>query len=234
VEGIVFVLGMHGEQLSHSVSAAYGSRFDGRAYLSRFINRRYTLKAARLDQLVRRVFSTLNLPANRLAYPAIMTDGGKPRNISPEEIITLYLRMYGVSARDVFTLCDSLETCLALTAPTPLELTYLLPLIVNYNRGLSGLPVPAVEPDWQFVFNRDHFGHDFDLFLPDKLAVQIQAACNLPTSRLRELSREDTAGWDVKIAATHFYSNIQANDLRQVTQYKRLVAAISEFKPPAD
>jgi len=44
VRGLIFILGVHLEQLSCSVSGAYGSKFDGGKYLSRFIDRRYKLR----------------------------------------------------------------------------------------------------------------------------------------------------------------------------------------------
>ncbi len=52
VHGLVFILGMNGEQLGHSLSGAYGPGFNGPAYLSRFISRVRPvsdLKASSLD-----------------------------------------------------------------------------------------------------------------------------------------------------------------------------------------
>lgn len=43
VDGIVFVLGIDRAQLSHSIQAVYGSKFDARGYLRRFIDVDYTL-----------------------------------------------------------------------------------------------------------------------------------------------------------------------------------------------
>ncbi|WP_181243737.1 KAP family P-loop NTPase fold protein [Chamaesiphon polymorphus] len=43
VEGIVFVLGIDREQLSHSIKALYGSEFDATGYLKRFIDLDYRL-----------------------------------------------------------------------------------------------------------------------------------------------------------------------------------------------
>lgn len=44
IEGIVFVLSMNREQLSHSVQAVYGNSFNGSQYLKRFIDLEYHLK----------------------------------------------------------------------------------------------------------------------------------------------------------------------------------------------
>jgi KAP family P-loop domain len=43
VEGIVFALGIDREQLSHSIKALYGSGFEAREYLKRFIDLDYRL-----------------------------------------------------------------------------------------------------------------------------------------------------------------------------------------------
>jgi hypothetical protein len=44
VPGVVFVLGLHGDQLSKSIKAVYGADFDSADYLRRFFTRRYELR----------------------------------------------------------------------------------------------------------------------------------------------------------------------------------------------
>ncbi len=46
VDGVVFVLGMHLEELSHSIKAVYGRDFDATGYLRRFIDFEYRLPIA--------------------------------------------------------------------------------------------------------------------------------------------------------------------------------------------
>lgn len=53
VENMVFILATDTEQLAHAVSGAYGSGFDGRRYLSRFIDRTYRFRKTGIDDFVK-------------------------------------------------------------------------------------------------------------------------------------------------------------------------------------
>lgn len=52
VENMVFILATDTEQLAHAVSGVYGSGFDGRRYLSRFIDRTYRFRKTNIDDFV--------------------------------------------------------------------------------------------------------------------------------------------------------------------------------------
>lgn len=52
VENMVFILGTDTEQLAHAVSGVYGSGFDGRRYLSRFIDRTYRFRETDISSFV--------------------------------------------------------------------------------------------------------------------------------------------------------------------------------------
>lgn len=75
VPGVAFVLGLHGQQLAHSVTAAYGVGFDSQAYLRRFFNRRYVLREVALTPLVQKLIKDLNIDVDRLQAPPITLDG---------------------------------------------------------------------------------------------------------------------------------------------------------------
>lgn len=61
VEGIVFVLVMHREQLAHSVRGLYGGDFDAGAYLRRFLDLAYTLPAPEPERYGRFLVRNLDL-----------------------------------------------------------------------------------------------------------------------------------------------------------------------------
>lgn len=52
VENMVFILGTDTEQLAHAVCGVYGSGFDGRRYLSRFIDRTYRFRETDIRNFV--------------------------------------------------------------------------------------------------------------------------------------------------------------------------------------
>jgi KAP family P-loop domain len=61
VEGIVFVLGIDRQQLSHSVRAIYGSQFNAEGYLRRFIDIDYKLPEPESGCYCNYLFSTLGI-----------------------------------------------------------------------------------------------------------------------------------------------------------------------------
>jgi KAP family P-loop domain len=61
VEGIVFVLGIDRQQLSHSVRAIYGSQFNAEGYLRRFIDIDYNLPEPESGSYCNYLFSTLGI-----------------------------------------------------------------------------------------------------------------------------------------------------------------------------
>jgi hypothetical protein len=61
VEGIVFVLGIDRQQLSHSVRAIYGSQFNAEGYLRRFIDIDYQLPEPESGSYCDYLFSTLGI-----------------------------------------------------------------------------------------------------------------------------------------------------------------------------
>lgn len=58
IEGLVFVLALDKEQLSHSVRGVYGADFEANGYLRRFIDIEYNLPESELHAFVNKLFGT--------------------------------------------------------------------------------------------------------------------------------------------------------------------------------
>lgn len=61
VEGVVFILGVNLSELAHSVSALYGTGFDGEIYLRRFVDRSLHLPQADREQLIEELLKSVGL-----------------------------------------------------------------------------------------------------------------------------------------------------------------------------
>lgn len=151
VPGLVFVFGMHGDQLAHSVKAAYGAEFDAKAYLARFIGRRYRLKTPNLAPLVKHLLASSAIPEKKMHFFQVSygTRG-------PPETIAAFMALYGLRARDAFQLFDFLQTCAALTGNQPLYMDYLLPLAIARIRPPKDGEIPKPidgAPLWSYVFH---------------------------------------------------------------------------------
>jgi hypothetical protein len=140
--GVIFVLGVHARQLTHSIAAAYGSNFAAADYLRRFIHRRYNLKAASLSPLVDNACRDLDIDVARLDW-LITLEQPDSRALSqaPSAVIDNYFRSFGVTPRDAFRVLEMLQLSLALTREGKLDLALLLPLIIGRVLA-SDNPVP--------------------------------------------------------------------------------------------
>jgi hypothetical protein len=229
VAGIVFVLGMHGNQLAHSVSAAYGSSFDGRAYLRRFISRRYTLKSVPLDQLVEKLVEAIPGLTSRFEYPFVQFEGQHARELKLSVIVSLYLADYDLTARDAFSVIEMLETCVALAGNTSLQLPYLLPLIVSHLRAVDGIPEVTQRGSWSFYLQRT-YSNPVEALTPHELARRFDASAKLSTDQMIEVVNSETRTYTDEIVARLRFGNLPNTDLAQLHNYPLLVETVSRFK----
>lgn len=130
VPGLVFIFGMHGGQLAHSISAAYGVSFDSRAYLRRFIGRTYSLATPSLRGFIEHLFQQLSIDVNRFDFPSVKVESSIGQ-IHASRLIAAYLDTFRVRPRDTIRFVEALQTCLALTGKIRLFLPLLLPQLVQ-------------------------------------------------------------------------------------------------------
>jgi hypothetical protein len=173
-KGVVFVLGMHGEQLAHSVAKAYGANFVATDYLRRFIHRRYTLKPVSLTQLVAKAVRDLSLDVQRLQWPLLMkanVPAERVQPVPPSEAISLYLTAFGVAPRDAFRVFEMLHISLALTGTAKLNLGLLMPLIcgvvLRSNTAIPSLMKP------QLIVGYNDGAEKFDTWSIDDYAASM-------------------------------------------------------------
>ena len=134
VPGVVFILGLHGGQLSKSVSAIYGAEFDSDDYLRRFFSRRYELRSFSIVELAAAVFEEWGIDENKFSYPEpIVTEGyllTKPR------MFGLILSEWFVTPRELYPIMDALRLFAeGWEHLEPIEPMALLSLLVQLVRG---------------------------------------------------------------------------------------------------
>lgn len=230
VHGLIFIFGMYGDQLAHSVAGAYGPGFNGLGYLRRFFDRRYKLAEPSLEPLVQELLKRTGLTAS-LISPAIGGPGTAKGERRPSEIISRYMRAYDLRARDAFELVDMLQTAVALADARLLHLPYLLPLIIGHLRHLpSGeLPAPTANPAWHFLIDDRHSRREVDLF---NLAREYEAAAIMTDDQFDSAESQDrlTVVEQAVRTTREPYQTIQP--LGAVPMYRKLVATIGRFTNP--
>jgi hypothetical protein len=232
VPGVAFVLGLHGQQLAHSVTAAYGGGFDGAGYLRRFFNRRYTLKEAALAPLVQKLLLELKIPEDRLQYPRVKSarGAGEENQMASAHFIAEMMRAYGLSARDAFELMEIMQTCIALTAPHPLLITYLVPLIIGHMKNsINVLPEIEKHPRWVLSGRTGEWG-DKEVEASLNEAVQhLHNAATLSDKELMNAINEDDAAPSYHQIGEIRFNNLPRDSYARPEHYLKLLRTVERF-----
>ncbi len=231
VPGLVFVLGVNGEQLANSLVGAYGPNFKGDAYLRRFIDRRYRLATADLTELITKLNGgNLNLRGfqEKYVWPEVVSGRGRSNKINFSQIVSSYMYNAGMGARDAFTVYDALQLAGFLTSDAPLILPLILPMMINWIKGNH--PDAVVENGkgfpWKFAFWGQNEGMvDID---PNLTIVQLNILAHGGESNLgRQYNNDDPV--------TNFafkYLNdekVKSNRLASPDRYRELLEMVGHF-----
>lgn len=229
VDGVAFVLGLHGRQLAHSVGAAYGVGFDGEAYLRRFFNKRYALKPSQLRPLILELISRLRINPAFVDHLAVIRDGkGEAEMLLPEETIAAYLTMYDLSARDAFSIMEALQTAMALVGNVKVEAAYLMPLLITQYLGAEELLLPKHDPSWKFHIVTDAFQRTS---VEQSVTAGIRAihhAAALNDTKLSEALNLNSQGFGVRLVANYGFTN-GSKEYRFLQHYPQLVRTVRQF-----
>jgi hypothetical protein len=134
VPGVVFILGLHGGQLSKSVSAVYGAEFDSEDYLRRFFTRRYELRTSHVVELAAVIFDEWGIDEKKFRYPDLTVSEGY--QITNSRIIGLILSEWEVTPREVYPIMDGLRLFVdGWEHADPIEPIAILSLLVQMVRG---------------------------------------------------------------------------------------------------
>ncbi len=231
VKGIIFVFGLHGEQLSHSVSGAYGPGFDGKGYLRRFFRRRYALKEPNLIPLLEKIVGSTSITMDRLSYPYVKFER-RSEDIELPQLISLYMKAYGLRPRDAFEIVDMLETCMALSKPETLNLVYLLPLTMGHILGNSSSKVP--DPINPFNFEYEHYISQTPVYYtPINLAREFEVYGAYNSSEFNAAYGSDPDNYAIQsIANIQYRKPVNSESLSRVNNYPKLISTVSRFTLP--
>lgn len=134
IPSVVFIIGLHGRQLSKSVNAIYGAEFDSEDYLRRFFTRRYELRSFSIVELAAAVFDEWGIDRSRFSFPEPIV--GEGYSLTEPRIIGLILSEWFVTPREVYPIMDALRLFVeGWEHPEKIEPIAILSLIVNLVRG---------------------------------------------------------------------------------------------------
>ena len=135
VPGITFLIALHGEQLTHSINAVYGEKFNGSAYLRRFFSRTYKLRRLSLGELVTSHFESIPYSNGTFNYPQI-SQGSKPSELKADRFSGELLSEWLVTPREAQSVVDGLRLFVDnWDLPVPIDLPLALLLLVHLVRN---------------------------------------------------------------------------------------------------
>lgn len=186
IPGVVFILGLHGGQLSKSIKAVYGSEFDSDDYLRRFFTRRYELRPQSIVELVAASFEEWGLNEAKFEFPeAVVGDGymlTKPR------LVGLILAQWHVTPREITAIMDGLRLFLDGWEHNDLiEPIGLLSLLVQLARGQ---PLNFLQSDstnqlkFKGLAMTSPDGGRAEFFTPDKYLAALNPLAWAPLSNI--------------------------------------------------
>lgn len=126
IEGLVFVLAMDKEQLSHSVKAIYGNEFESKGYLKRFIDIEYALPNSELDTFIDKLYQTFGFDQffeKRNKYRAFQYDYDHLKNV-----FKLMAKAKRYSLREI----EQLIARINLVIHSTNENTYIYPALLTF------------------------------------------------------------------------------------------------------
>jgi hypothetical protein len=223
VPGVVFIFGLHGDQLAHSVRGAYGSTFDGHAYLRRFINRRYSLAKPNTNLLIDGLLKASALDESSFFMPSGWRRRGRSGGVSPTSMINYYADRFRLSARDLIQMVDMLETSVTVAHPTKIILSYILPLIVERLREPSPLTFSG-DDGFRYTVDRDKSEHS-----AQALFGRFEHLVSLSAEQFRKAWNESEEYAVLVIAEASEQARRQQNLMGAPENYRRLISAVSRF-----
>jgi len=126
IEGLVFILAMDKEQLSHSVKAIYGNEFESKGYLKRFIDIEYALPNSELDAFIDKLYQTFAFDhffEKRKKYRAFQYDYDRLKNV-----FKLIAKAKRYSLREI----EQLIARINLVIHSTNEKTYIYPALLTF------------------------------------------------------------------------------------------------------
>lgn len=232
VPGLVFIFALNIEQLQHSVRAAYGFEFNGRAYLSRFIDRQYRLAQPQLTPWLHELCMSAGLDRHSWTMPALHRPDRGVYQGTLAEVLSSYMRIYDVPARECIKVIDCLRTCAALAEGEKLHVAYLVPLVVGFLKGRPPGSLPDRVHDIQVQFAWPGHGAAYSLVELDVSALGFERALSMgDDQRNRAFNKESPP-----VGVTEVYLQNQdgksPDAIWKIRHYGSLVREIGRFSMP--
>lgn len=175
VPDVIFILALEGEQLARSVAGVYGERFDGKAYLHRFFDKKFTLLHARPDDLVGKLIERYAVDHQKFFYPQRKERNHENQSIRFAQLISDHVASYRLSPREIERVVEQIGAFSAGIDNKIIYAPYAIPLVIEL------LEVLPPDSKWRRFDNRDslvtYMLYDRENRLVQTTLFQLARAC---------------------------------------------------------
>jgi hypothetical protein len=229
LSGVVFIIAMHGDQLTKSLAAVYGQEFDTQDYLRRFFTRRYQLRPLSVSELVAHLYRKWNFDDQKFHLPEMR---GASRS-APSDVagfIGLLFDSYQLTPREAFPVMDGIRLFHDYWSySVPIELPYLISLLIKtlIGSGSNGEFRKPLDPGVGFVV--DHGGRDGGISrenIPDIIAAYGHAG----TQPLFDVRRQPVGQGSYTYIQSRLEAEIMALHKGYVAQNDSLRSVLMEYQ----
>jgi hypothetical protein len=158
--GVVFILGTSINALLPSIKAVYGSEFDAREYLHRFVRRTYHLETPSLAKIVFKELSKTNVDLEKLQL-----FNSDPTNLSERleyfsNYIAEIMRANKRTARDIDHVAEYIFSFVALWPhQQKIQLGFLLPMILQHHFSIGEFKDSPFTFNYRTPRGQENFGY---------------------------------------------------------------------------
>lgn len=224
VPGIIFLFGVHAEQLSHSVKWAYGSDFNGSAYLKRFINRQYTLQPPDRRNLTELLLQKSVIRPQDFHFPTSWKDNHSQGTVDLKFALNWYVDELNISPRELFEFFDLLETATSIARPKRVILPYVAPIIVGKMRNMDPTSLRWKGGPHKYYLNRGSIEISLDNLFKNYHLISTNT-----DDQIRDAWNNGQSGYVEGTANDTVFQEGAENSLADFRNYSELVSSVLRF-----
>ena len=232
VPGLVFILALNSNQLSHSVAGAYGPDFDGKAYLSRFIDREYRLINPDALPLIRVLCQSAGLDRKRYFWEHVVLSKRADIDADLPKIISLYAIQYGLTPREIYKFIDILQTCESLVGNFGLHVAYLFPLIIGHIKGLNSGELASMVNNVGYCYTRRDKNNNWNEVDFSQAAHEFFHAIKMSIKELEDAIGNGTATNAMIQVRRMRPWDPEHMPLHAIDRYPQLIGTVARFSNP--
>jgi hypothetical protein len=193
------------------------------------------LRESSLEELLEKLLDSTGFE-QRFEWPMTVIEGVSEKNFTLAGIISEYMKIYGLGARDAFQICDVLQTSISLSGHQSLCLPYFIPTMIGRMLNIPNgeLPKPvdhsvySYMPNWSRANSTDATVTSFH-----DLAEEIRSELGKDWKYYEDQRQSGNINFVYRVCSRDEQVNRNGVKDWSPSGYSRLLDAVGRFENPA-